>query len=449
MNVASIEAVLEAWPVRADLDAVDEVVAGKRGPKPAVSLHALCVTMVCLLLDQKPAHLKAAWRALAVASNKELKLLGLKKAPTYRQLCLTVERLRRHIDEEDSERKERVQQLLDMLVPASAGASTDTTMWAVDTTLFDGFCRWVKKTEHCSDPDATWRKIDRPNGSAKTYLGYAAIAVVRADGDGPEVCDRVTLTSANEDDARPATELSLRLRDAGLDLRTLIADRGFSQKPDSFQVPLRAAGIECCFDLKKDDIGVGGTYQSGLIIDGWLFSPGIPERLKRFERPGPTASPADQKKFRELMAQRMRWAFLPHAAAEPHRVRVASPVKRGRIKCRTLPPRAQTDDPSAPTCRKAHLPDMACGINTTFFPATAAPRTFQYPAWGTPEWSAIYNKRSAVERYFGRLKDDAGVGFRRGRFQLRGLANMALITGLAMVATNIKLRQARAELSTT
>lgn len=95
----------------------------------------------------------------------------------------------------------------------------------------------------------------------------------------------------------------------------------------------------------------------------------------------------------------------------------------------------QTGDESAPTCRKPYAPDMACGINTIYYPATAAPRTWQYPVWGTPEWQAIYNKRTAVERYFVHLKQDAGVGFRKDQLQLRGLAKVALITGLAVVAT--------------
>src|SRR5690606_13479571 len=116
-----------------------------------------------------------------------------------------------------------------------------------------GWCRWVKKTDGCSDPDATWRKISRPGAQAKTYLGYAAVAAVRTDGNGAEVCDRLTLLSANKDDARPATELCLAVRESGLGLERVVADRGFSQKPDHFQTPLRNAGVHVTFDLKSDD----------------------------------------------------------------------------------------------------------------------------------------------------------------------------------------------------
>jgi len=80
-------------------------------------------------------------------------------------------------------------------------------------------------------------------------------------------------------------------------------------------------------------------------------------------------------------------------------------------------------------------------MRTTCFPADAAPRTYQWPAWGTKDWKRTYDKRSAVERFFGHLQSDACAGFRKGRFQVRGLTKVAYVTALAVVATNLKLRK--------
>lgn len=443
MNAAVLRAVIAGWadPARVELDALDRALCGRRGPKAGLTLRALAITIVCLLVEQRPAHLKAAWRALSNADAECLGLLGIDKTPTYRQVCLVVERLRRHVDgDEPSARSERVQRLLDMLVPASAGGDDGTTTWAVDTTLFDAWCRWVKKTENCSDPDASWRKIDRPGSSAKTYLGYAAVAAVRTDGNGSEVCDRLAVIPANQDDAEPAVNLCLAVREAGLGLERVVADRGFTQKPDRFQTRLRNAGVHVTFDLKSDDLGVNGTFKGAVVIDGWLYAPGIPERLRRIERPGPNASKEQHDEFAARVSERMRWAFRPHRKPDPDRARVASPVDRGHIRCTSIPGR-QTTDPAAPTCRKKHPSDLACGMRTTYFPADAAPRTYQWPAWETKGWKHIYNKRSAVERFFGHLQSDACAGFRKGRFQVRGLAKVAFVTGLAVVATNLKLRK--------
>ena len=326
MNAAVLRSVIDGWakPARRKLDELDRALRGRRGPKPALTLTALSITIVCLLLEQRPAHLKAAWRALDHANAECLRLLGIHKRPTYRQVCLVVERLRRHVDhDEGPARGERVRQLLDILVPASAGGDDGTTTWAVDTTLFDAWCRWVRKTDRCSDPDAAWRKIDRPGTSSKTYLGYAAVAAVRTDGTGPEVCDRLTVIPANLDDAGPAADLCLAVRDSGLRLERVVADRGFTQKPDRFQQPLRNAGVHVTFDLKSDDLGVNGTFKGAIVIDGWLYAPGIPERLHRLERPGPNAPEARHDEFTARIAERIRWAFRPHHAPAAHRCRVA------------------------------------------------------------------------------------------------------------------------------
>jgi hypothetical protein len=442
MNTVLLKRIARDWAdqINGQLDELDASMRGERGPKGGVPLRALLMTMVHLMVDQRPAYLKAAWQLMCNATPQQRELLGISKVPTYRQLCLLVERIHRHFGRGDPlRRSERIQKLLDLIVPASAGPVKGTRTWAVDTTLFDAWARYVKNGAS-SDRDASWRVLNTPDRIPKMHFGYAAVAVVRADGDGPEVCDRLAVMSADQDDAIPAQELCVSMQQDGAPIERVLADRGFSQKPDRFQVPLRKAGIFVTHDLKKDDIGYTGTFNGAHVIDGWLFSPGMPKRLRRIVRPGLNAPMMERVKFRKLIEERMQWAFLPHAAPQPHRARVASPVRRNNIKCDSTPGQ-QNAPASAPTCHKKHAADKACGINTMAYEDTVAPRTYQWPVWGTREWQRIYNKRSAVERYFGHLQSDATAGFRRGRFRLRGMAKVGLITGLSVVATNLMLRQ--------
>jgi len=325
-------------------------------------------------------------------------------------------------------------------VPTSAGPDTNQTMLAIDTTLFSGWCRPVKAGEVASDPDASGRIIDRGNGKLDKYYGYGAVAAVRCDGTGPEVCERLTLLSAGDEDAEAGVQVAPAARDAGSPITRVVADRGFSQEPDRFQALLRSAGFHVTFDLKGNDTGRTGTFKGAHVIDGWLYSPGMPKRLQHVQRPGVTATLAEKQKFAALMAERARWAFPAHAAAEAGRVRVASPASRGRIRCEAVPASLDNPDPTTPTCRVKHRSGEGCTIGTTYFGAEANPRTYQYPAWGSSDWADIYNRRSAVERWFGHLQSDNGAGFRRGRFQLRHTTKVAIVTAAAAVATNLRLR---------
>lgn len=71
--------------------------------------------------------------------------------------------------------------------------------------------------------------------------------------------------------------------------------------------------------------------------------------------------------------------------------------------------------------------------------SSIAERTYQYPIWGTPPWIEMYAKRSSVERFFGHLQSAAIAGFDQGRFCVRGLAKVSIITAVFVIATNLHL----------
>lgn len=433
MKYATLVKLTDGWgkTVQPSLHALDVSSKGVRGPKLLVGSYSLIAGLVYLALEGKPVHLRALERELASATRRELNLLGLSAAPSYRQLRYRLELIQRTCNQAKN-RDESVQQLLDLLVPPSAGPAGNTSTWAVDTHLFGA---WANQyTKDTSDPDATWRRMDTAKHKARAVLGYQLTAVVRTEG--AEVCDRMRLITANANDSLAAVDAIKRMRDDGFKVHRVLADRGFSQQPKGFLNPLRDAGVHLTFDLKEGDVGVSGTFKGALVIDGWLHSPAIPKGLRHIRKPGLNATPEEKAKFYELMAKRDAYAFSPHATPGAAGGRLASPAFRKKLRCKVVKNSAPD---AAPTCRVAHGIDEACALRTTTFTYESAPRTYQWPAWGTADWVQIYKKRSAVERFFGHLQSDHGPAFRPGRFRLRRMPKVAVVTAAFVIATNIAL----------
>lgn len=422
--------------ITATCDAIDAQIAGQRGPKPAVSAYALIAGLVYLALENKPVHLRGLQRELATASSKDLTALGLRTRPTYRQLCYQLERIHR-LAENAPVRETAVQELLDALVPPSATDAGTTDTWAIDTHLFEA---WVnQKSSVSADPDATWRALTTHKHKTHPVLGYQLIAAVRTGTT--EVCDRISITTANADDAPPAANLVLAMQTTGQPITRVIADRGFTQKPTSFLDPIRNAGIHLTYDLKDTDLGVSGSYLGNLIVDGWPYSPAMPARLRRVPKPKPGSTKAQWTAYFKKMTERDAYRWLAHGKPGAAKARVASPASRNRLTCRIAKNAAPA---SAPICTVKHAPTEACAMTTMTYTAATAPRTYQYPAWGTNDWATIWKKRSAVERFFGHLQAPAGVGFDHGRFQVRRLTKVAIATAAFVIATNISLIESAA-----
>jgi hypothetical protein len=441
MNIRTLTKIEKRWgaKVKTECHQLDEQMRGERGPVTLVGTYSLVAGLVYLALEQKPVHLRTLARELAGARNRDLRVLDLTTRPSYRQLCYQLERLQRHLASTHTSTKHNVQhpmldQLLDVLVAGSTENVEAHDTWAIDTHLF---AAWVNQsTSHSADPDAGWRVMNTHKHKNGPVLGYQLVAAVRADGT--EVCDRIRIIPANHDDATPGVATVHSLQQSGAQVERVIADRGFTQKPALFLDPLRNAGVHLTFDLKESDIGVSSTYKGALIIDGWPHSPGLPAHLKVIKRPGLGAKKTAWDTYNKKMKQREAYQYLPHATPGVSSARVASPAHRKQIGCRA----AKIPTPNgAPTCRVAHAPGDACGLKTMTFSSSVAPRTFQFPVYGTKDWNEIWRKRSAVERFFGHLQSDHGAAFRAGRFRVRRLIKVAIATCAFVIATNLQLRE--------
>ena len=217
-------------------------------------------------------------------------------------------------------------------------------------------------------------------------------------------------------------------------------DRGFSDNARLLN-QIRVMGCHPVFDLKSDQDRRSPDWRGNLVLDGRPFLRMLPKRLWYLPKPGVLASAKEDRAWKDAIAERDLYGFLPNGKGTPTSVRVQSPLFRNRrFGCPQVPGSMRRRDPAFPVCDGNHGPDEGCAIANGTWKAKYAPRTFQFPFWGGPEWGREYAYRSAIERTFNLMKNRDVVGLRSGEFLLRGLANMTLLLGLAAVAVNLHLQ---------
>ncbi len=433
MNSNSLSVVVSLWgnKIKSICNEIDQDFLGARGPISLVSSYSLLIGLVYLVFESKPAHITYLYKELDHASKADLQMMGLPIKPSYRQLCYRLDLLEK-MTNSGKQQESVIQKLIDLLVAPSAGEIDENRIWAVDGTLFEA---WTSQRKSKSaDPSATWRKMGTSKHKNKPILGYHLVGLVRTEGT--EVCDRIVVTSANVDDGKPAADMIKRALNQNIRVERVLADKGYANKPSSFLEPLRNAGVHLTYDLMDKDHGISATYYGNKIIDGWAYSPSLPSNLEKINKPGPQAGEKAWKSFNALIAQRDAYAFRTQGKPLSNRARVASPASRGKLRCKILGNNARA---AAPICKVKHASDEACGVNTMIIESAIAERTYQYPIWGTPDWIEMYSMRSSVERFFGHLQSAALAGFDQGRFCVRGLAKVSIITAVFVIATNLLL----------
>jgi hypothetical protein len=394
VNGQALSVVVKRWGKDSQelCDTMDREFLGARGPAPLVSTFSLITGLVYLSFESKPVHIKYLHRELKPSTKTERKYLNLSAKPSYRQLFYRLE-LIKQMTESGTYLQESIQKLLDLLVGASTGSLNGNTIWAVDSSLFEAWTN--QRRSESADPDANWRAMATSKHKNKPILSYNLVGLIRTKGT--ELCDRIVVTSANVDDEKPAANMIKRMIANSLKIERILADKGFANKPDSFLEPLRNAGVNVTYDVMEKDHGVSYTVKGNKIVDGWCYSPALPKSLEVIKRPAPNADKLDFDIFNALVAEWGKYAFCTRGIPKSNKARIASPASRKKLRCRVLKNKAHV---SAPICKIQHGPDEACGIKTMTIESILDPRNFQYPIWGTSDWTILYAMRSAVERLF-------------------------------------------------
>ena len=464
---------------------LEATVVPLRGPKSTITMRTLVAGLVAAILIQGSPQVASAARIIEGMTRHQRRSLGIKIVPTESQLRRRLQRLETVINRDTCNDLDEIYKIVedlasDLLAPSTVPATGPVNL-AVDTSLVDVPTPHYSQQEldMIADPeqrpafknstrrglrrlagveqqtlrkhldlDATYRVVERFTGPEIT-LGYGIIATVEVDG-ALEQCMRLSVRSANQHDVPPAVAAIRSMLAQGAEIASVLADRGFSQSPEKFLDGLRSVGLPVVFDLKSTQQGYRGTINGLLEIDGWLFLPSLPKKYWDLKRPAVTASDEDKAEYDELVNARAQWAMRVKQAVagdptKSRKVQLYSPVIKGSapsgfgIRCQSCPTSMANPNPALKVCRKGCKPGQGCATKTIVWGAAQCPDTYQPLLFGTTAWKAAYVSRSGVERFFSRLKNAKGVDF-ASNLKVRGIIKVTLMTALADVATNLRLR---------
>jgi len=177
---------------------------------------------------------------------------------------------------------------------------------------------------------------------------------------------------------------------------------------------VRDLGVSPTFELKVGQYGLRGSHRGCLEIDGRLWLPSLPMKLRRLPRPAP-----GQKKAREKWNKTMD-AREPYALEIKERISHFEPRVRSRAmrprgpacKHKELPQTRRQGgfDPALVAHRGQHPADEACGLQSATWKVTDAPLTFQDRPHGTRAWRELLSQRQAIERAWNDLKNAHSSG---------------------------------------
>ncbi|WP_416520549.1 hypothetical protein [Streptomyces achromogenes] len=223
----------------------------------------------------------------------------------------------------------------------------------------------------------------------------------------------------------------------------LAGDRAYNdQKPQNFQLPIRAMGYEPVYDYASDQLGVQTGFAGAQLIEGNWYCPSMPQPLK-----DATKELLDKKISKQEWIQRIRarasYLFLPKQRpdAEGHR-RMMCPVESGRAQC-TLK--------SYSLGRGIHLPLVdpepspvgsppCCTQRTVTVPPESGAALWQPLQYGSDAWQRVYFRlRNSVEGINGFAKDPLHERLEEsGTRRVRGIAAQTILLAFQLAHANLR-----------
>ncbi|WP_340377642.1 hypothetical protein U5640_22905 [Streptomyces sp. SS7] len=308
------------------------------------------------------------------------------------------------------------------------------------------------------------RLLKKAERIKKSLFGYDASLVIARDPsrngvplpDGsadPDVVPALVIAfSVDKPSHRPghvAVE-ALQQIDDSLPRGYLAGDRAYNdQKPENFQLPIRAMGYEPVYDYAKDQLGVQAGFAGAELVEGNWYCPSMPQELKEATK-DLINERIDKQTWINRIRARAAYVFMPKQRpdAEGHR-RLMCPAEANWTQC---PLKAYT------LGRGIHLPlvDPApspagsppcCSQKTVTVPPEAGAGLWQPLQYGSEAWQRVYFRlRNSVEGINGYAKDplyerleDAGTR------RIRGIAAQTLLLAFQLAHANRRKLRAWAD----
>ncbi|MEV5784290.1 hypothetical protein AB0L42_25250 [Streptomyces sp. NPDC052287] len=296
------------------------------------------------------------------------------------------------------------------------------------------------------------KKADRIK---KRKFGYDASLVIARDPsyDGAPLPDGtsdpavvpalVIAFSVDKPSHRPGNVAveALQQIDDSLPRGYLAGDRAYNdQKPENFQLPIRAMGYEPVYDYAKDQLGIQAGFAGAELVEGNWYCPSMPQTLKDATK-DLIAENIDKQTWIDRIRARAAYLFMPKQRpdAEGHR-RMMCPAEAGRTQC---PLKQYT------LGRGIHLPlidpaptpagpPLCCSQKTVTIPPEAGPNLWQPLQYGSEAWQRVYFRlRNSVEGINGYAKDTLYERLEEpGTRRIRGIAAQTILLAFQLAHAN-------------
>lgn len=324
-----------------------------------------------------------------------------------------------------------------------------------------GASAFARQATDAWDPDARWFHETRTHekGTDQTF-GHSMIAGVGVyDAKSPfrslHLVQAMTLTPNGYNNPAPSLRMLDEHTSAGHELRTILADRGFSNwDVDDWANELRARDIDQIIDIHPKDSGSLPDPETGATLsNGWPYLPWTPKRLLKITRPTrftltePKPDACEKKRnseknkrkyekkkrnYEKLLAE---LTAFKEAQAELASYALTPNGKRRKDGSRQFHVPQYRRELATAKQRKTKMFTQA----TVVLSAKTGAKLRQHARWGSDEWIAEYNPRTFIEGFFGTFQSRDGEGVRRGWIRVVGLTATALMTAMAMVHHNLRI----------
>lgn len=487
---------------------LEAVLSKPTGRRRNLSVRALLVALLCLAIDDRPLHLKAATKllfsGLDATWREELGIVGKadgKKAllARYRQVrylfhlvisvvdpsCEPKDRLfgqdeliqrRRPLSQQElGGRRRRLIELINDLLTASVKVCSDDELQAfdgsvgLDATPVPLWSRGpsVRNRTCTSDPDGGWyvregdhRELEGPNGKKFRKLYWALEATIVTMGRAPQsvpvhpnLAIGLCLGRPGEDPAGTGADLLGQVRARGWPARYLGADRGYSQGlPERFHLPARALGYSLVMDYKAKDLGRQANSQGAVLVDGAFYCPAMPEALvtASAER---RAGAIDEATYKAHIVARANWRLSRRAGPDQDGYeRFSCPgIGHNPRLCCPIRQGGKKGLGKLPVLSPPEVLPKICTQSTITISPDVGARWRQDLAFGSERWASTYaSYRNTIEGLNGFTKDPAHQALSApGRRRVRGIAAQSIFVGLLLMAANFRkiaaFRQMRAD----
>ncbi|MEU3280283.1 hypothetical protein [Streptomyces antibioticus] len=343
-------------------------------------------------------------------------------------------------------------------------------------TATDPDAAWYVRTAKHKDPlalddlapnrqDKTGARLQKKAERIKKSLfGYDASLVIARDPsrngvplpDGsadPDVVPALVIAfSVDKPSHRPghvAVE-ALQQIDDSLPRGYLAGDRAYNdQKPENFQLPIRAMGYEPVYDYAKDQLGVQAGFAGAELVEGNWYCPSMPHELKEATK-DLVNERIDKQTWINRIRARAAYVFMPKQRpdAEGHR-RLMCPAEANRTQC---PLKAYTlgRGIQLPLVDPAPSPagsPPCCSQKTVTVPPEAGANLWQPLQYGSEAWQRVYFRlRNSVEGINGYAKDPLYERLEDpGTRRIRGIAAQTLLLAFQLAHANRRKLRAWAD----